>query len=279
MNTTNTTNLPGASMSDTKNPPFESLAVCVPGLLESRADEVLPLASVGKLLLLAEIARGLEAGELDQDEPLEPRAEDYCGGSGLLAELSSRRWTLQDLVLLTAAVSDNTATNALIRRIGLDRVNARAQELGLRETRLLDKIREPRLPSHPPTFAVGTARELAALATLVAGAEPWARRMLGWLAANTDRGQVAASIPHDPEERAVPDADAPREPGSLWLANKTGTDTGTRADVGIVLPADAPALCYAVIGRCPPGEEHELIRAMRAVGLLIARAAQRPAAP
>jgi beta-lactamase class A len=263
-------------MTKTADPLFETLAVCVPGLIETRADEVLPIASVGKLLLLAEIARGLAAGELDPDEPLAVRDDEYCGGSGLLTALSQRNWTLRDLVLLTASVSDNTATNVLIRRIGLERVNAWAQELGLRETRLLDRIREPRLPEHAPTFAHGTARELAVLATRVAGEEPWARRMLGWLAANTDRGMVAAGIPHDPEDRDVPDVGAARKPGNAaWLANKTGTDAGVRADVGVVRGGDGHQLCYAVIGHCRPGGEYDVVRAMRAIGLVIGRAAGR----
>lgn len=254
---------------------MDALAVCVPGLLEARADDVLPLASVGKLLLLAEIARQIADGKLDPEEKPGVAAEDYSGGSGLLADLSPQRWTLADLVRFTAAVSDNTATNALIRRIGLERINEGAEELGLRRTRILDRIREPRLPQHPPTFARGTARELAALATRVAGPEPWSRTMLSWLAANTDRSMVAAAVPHDPEDRDVPEAadrtDAAGPRGILWLANKTGTDTGTRADVGVV--RGVRDVAYAVIGTCEPDGEYELVRAMRAVGLLIGRAA------
>jgi len=132
-----------------------TLAVSVPGLAEHRSRELLPVASVGKLLLLVETAREVAAGTLDQAEPVDLLAEDHCAGSGLLTELSVRRWTIGDLALLTAAISDNTATNALLRRIGLDRVNAGAAELGLADTRILDQVREPRRPEHAPTFAVG----------------------------------------------------------------------------------------------------------------------------
>jgi beta-lactamase class A len=257
------------------------LAVAVPGLIETDADEVLPLASVGKLVLLAEIARALADGRIDPREELTVDPEDYCGGSGLLTALSPRRWTILDLVRLTASVSDNTATNALIRRIGLDHVNDGAQELGLVRTRVLDRIREPRLLSHPPTFALGTAGELAALAARLAGPEPWARTMLGWLALNTDRSMVAATIPHNPEERDLSERDAHADdrreardaPGVrhvhrvLRVGNKTGTDTGIRADVGVV--RGDRMLCYAAVGACAPGEEHKLVSGMRAVGVLI----------
>ncbi|WP_042382207.1 serine hydrolase [Streptacidiphilus melanogenes] len=241
-----------------------TVAVSAHRELDHRSDEPLPLASVGKLLLLAEAAHGLTAGTLDADAPVALREDDYCGGSGLLARLTPRSWTVPDLARLTAAVSDNTATNALIRVLGLDRVNERAALLGLERTRLLDRIREPRLPEHPPTFAVGTARELLGLAERVAGEEPWARTMLGWMAACTDRTMVPALIPHDPEDHTV----RPVGGDGLWVANKTGTDVGTRCDVGVV--RGARQICYAVLTSCPPGGEFAMLQAMRSVGARIA---------
>jgi beta-lactamase class A len=240
-----------------------TLAYAVPGWGERSADKVLPLASVGKLLLLASVAQGFVSGELDPDEPLKLEDEDYSAGSGLLRNLSARRWTLADLARLTAAVSDNTATNALLRRIGLHRVSTDAAALGLKQTRILDRIREPRLPQHPPTFAVGTARELAALAGAIADDQGWGPLLLEWMAGCLDRGMVPAAIPHDPEDSAL--REVPTAP--LWVANKTGTDTGTRCDVGIV--RGARQVCYAVLTRCGPGEEFAMVRGMREVGAVV----------
>jgi beta-lactamase class A len=237
-----------------------TLAFAVPGWGEHRADEVLPVASVGKLLLLATVARGFTGGELDPEEPWALLEHDYCSGSGLLLRLSARRWTLGDLARLTAAVSDNTATNALLRRVGLDRVSEEAARLGLDRTRILDRIREPRLPEHPPTFAVGTARELAALAEAVAR-DPL---MLAWMASCTDRSMVPAAIPHDPEDSSVREVPF----SGLWVANKTGTDVGTRCDVGVV--RGARQVCYAVLTRCEPGREFEMVQAMRDIGAQVA---------
>ncbi|MFL6116938.1 MAG: serine hydrolase [Catenulispora sp.] len=233
------------------------LAFSIPGEAEHRADEVFPLASAGKLLLLMTVARGFTQGDLDPEEPLLLQEDDYCAGSGLLIKLSPRRWTLSDLARLTAAVSDNTATNALLRRVGLDRVAADAAALGLVHTRILDRIREPRLPGHPPTFAVGTARELADLVAQ----DP---QVLEWMASCTDRGMVAAAIPHDPEDSAVREVPV----SGLWVANKTGTDVGVRCDVGVV--RGARQVRYAVLTRCPPGREFEMVQAMRVIGTRIA---------
>lgn len=244
-----------------------TLAVCVPGTLGVNEDVVLPLASTGKVLLLAALARDVAAGAVDPDERLALLDEDYAGGSGLLTGLSARDWTLGDLALLTASVSDNTATNALLRRLGLARVDAAAAALGLARTRVHDLIREPRLPVHPPAFATGTARELAGLMRSVAhGSEPWQRLLIGWMAHNTDRALVPALLPHEPEDRDLPEA-LPYAAG-VWVANKTGTDAGTRADVGVIVAARREG--YAVLAHGRAGEEHALVRAIRLAGLVIA---------
>lgn len=247
-----------------------TLTALIPGVAEHRADLPLALASVGKLLLLTEVARSFANGTLNPDEPLELLPEDYCEGSGLLTKLSPRTWTLQDLARLTASISDNTATNALLRRLGLDRINHGTEQLGLHNTRILDKIREPRRPTHPPTFAIGTARELAVLATMAGGPEPWAALLLGWMASCTDRTMVPALIPHDPEDDAVRETgELPL--GHLWVANKTGTDAGTRCDVGIV--RGSRQVVYAVLTACEPGREFEMIQAMRCFGRVVGAAA------
>jgi beta-lactamase class A len=250
-----------------------TIAVAVPGLVEHRADLVLPLASVGKLLLLVETARQIAAGTREAVEPVDLLDEDYCGGSGLLRGLTARRWTIGDLALLAASVSDNTATNALLRVVGLDQVNDGAAELGLAQTRILDQVREPRTPEHAPTFAVGTARELAGLAGRIGAPasdeRQWAGLVLGWLAANTDRGMVPALIPHDPEDDRLP-AESPLPAGTpvSWVANKTGTDAGIRSDVGVVV-GTWRRVGYAVLTTCEPGQEFTMLQAIRRVGSLV----------
>lgn len=249
-----------------------TVAVSVPGLISLHEDVELILASTGKLLLLAAVARGITAGKLDPAEIVEVREEDRCGGSGLLGALSGRRWTVGDLAVLIASVSDNTATNALLRRLGLDRVAEDAAALGFARTRILDRIREPRLPAHPPAFAVGTAGELARFAAGLDGRREWTRLMLDWMAHNTDRSLVPALLPHEPEDREVP-ASVP--PGRVWVANKTGTDAGVRADVGVMI-GSGRRIGYAVLANGPCGDEHALVESVRQAGLAIGHLAGLP---
>ncbi|HEY3685064.1 MAG TPA: serine hydrolase [Streptosporangiaceae bacterium] len=240
----------------------------------------LSLASVSKLLVLAEAARRVDAGELDPAEPVIVVADDLVNGTGLLRRLTARTWPVADLAWLTSSVSDNTATNALLRRLGRDAVNAYASALGLTATRLLDRIRDTRTPTDPPALAIGTAADLAHLTSLIgtrallpAAPSPAgdltpgaARQVVEWLRANTDHHLVPALLLHDPYAPGLPE-DAPA--GTVWIAAKTGIDTGVRAEAGIMVAARAVG--YAVLTTGEPGVEPGLVAAIRETGLAIAR--------
>ncbi|MFE6056380.1 serine hydrolase [Kitasatospora sp. NPDC056446] len=260
---------------------------------------VLPVASASKLLLLAEVARRLDggalaaaapdggtpaagalvAGALAADRPVEILAEDVTGGTGLLGRLGRPGWTVEDLAWLTAAVSDNTATNALLRLVGLPATARLARDLGLERLTLHDRVRDERGPGVPPVFATGTARDLARLVALAARgtmASPAASaRLLGWMRANTDHGLVPALIDHDPYAPGFPEP----LPGRLLVASKTGTDTGVRADAGLLVGARRVA--YAVVAHWDtalgPSTERAAVHAIRDVGRALAAWAQRPA--
>ncbi|MET8703750.1 serine hydrolase [Kitasatospora sp. NPDC004723] len=259
---------------------------------------VLPVASASKLLLLAEVARRLDTGELRADAVVPIEAEDVAGGTGLLRRLARGRasgraadgggagsadgagacgWTVEDLAWLTASVSDNTATNALLRTVGLPATERLARELGLERLTLHDRVRDVRGPGVPPVFATGTARDLARLVALAVRGElvtPGASaRLLEWMRSNTDHGLVPALVQHDPYAECFPDS----LPGGLLVANKTGTDTGVRADAGVLIGTRRVA--YAVIAHWDvalgPSTERAAVHAIREVGRALAAGAQR----
>ncbi|MEO3978262.1 serine hydrolase [Streptomyces sp. CAU 1734] len=238
-------------------------------------DTVLPVASAAKLLLLAEVARRLDTGELAPEQPVAVLTGDRAGGTGLLDRLSRPGWTVEDLCRLTAAVSDNTATNALLRLVGRESTARLAERLGLTRLTLHDRVRDHRGPGVPPVFATGTARDLALLtAHAVRGTmtSPAASaRLLDWMRGNTDHGLVPANISHDPYAPGFP---APL-PGTLLVANKTGTDPGVRADAGVVV--GARRLAYAVIAHWDtalgPSTERAAVHAIRDIGRTLASCA------
>ncbi|BAS28850.1 serine hydrolase [Limnochorda pilosa] len=112
--------------------------------LSFRAAETFPAASVIKLPILVEAFRQAEEGRLDLARRVPLRTEDQVGGSGVLKELEpGLEPTLRDLLTLMIVVSDNTATNMVMERVGIEAVNASAQAWGLRQTYLAGPLLAP----------------------------------------------------------------------------------------------------------------------------------------
>lgn len=117
------------------------VVVQVPGgnepVVALNADDVFPSASVIKLPILWTFFRAVDRGELDPAERLMLAPEATVEGTGVLRFLDAGlRPTLLDLATLMIVVSDNTATNLLIDRLGIQRINADLAELGLATTAL-----------------------------------------------------------------------------------------------------------------------------------------------
>jgi beta-lactamase class A len=203
---------------------------------------VMPTASIGKVLLLVEVAAKLHDADFGIYTILDRAAADAAGDSGVWQHLQAPSLPVADLAALVGATSDNLATNVLIRAVGLDAVRVRTESLGLTQTALLDLVRDHRGPDDAPQLSVGSAKELTWLFTALARGEVVDRetseRVLGWLSLNTDLSMVASAFGLDP--LAHRDGDH-----GLLLVNKTGTDAGVRNEVG-VLRGPRAGVVYAV---------------------------------
>jgi beta-lactamase class A/uncharacterized membrane protein YphA (DoxX/SURF4 family) len=103
-----------------------------------RADEPMNTLSVIKIPIMVLAYRDAEAGKLDLDARYTLRPEDRRRGSGLLQTFApGLSPTYRDLVTQMIVTSDNSATDLLIARLGLDRVNSLLEEAGFKDTRLL----------------------------------------------------------------------------------------------------------------------------------------------
>ncbi len=99
------------------------------------ADDSVVTASVFKIPILLELALQAEAGEVDLKERVRVTPKDRTlGPTGLSVMLDEVDLSLRDLALLMMSISDNTATDVIMERVGLDRVNAMVESLGLKET-------------------------------------------------------------------------------------------------------------------------------------------------
>ena len=95
----------------------------------------MPAASTVKVLISAAMWCAVEEGALDAGRRLTAGEAPAPGGGGLLESFDrGTELTLADLDILMLAVSDNAATNALMDVVGLDRVNALGERLGLVRT-------------------------------------------------------------------------------------------------------------------------------------------------
>lgn len=206
-------------------------------------------ASVGKILLLIEVAIRLADGRLKPQQLLARTADDTIADSGLLQHLYSEALPAADLAALVGAMSDNLATNILLRQVGIPSVMERARTLDLQHTALHDRVRENRRPSDPPTLSTGTAAELAGLLARLHRGEVRSRvvsrQVLSWLALNADTSMTAGAFGLDPLAHVEPDR-------GMTLAHKTGSDTGIRCDVGVVT-GPTLSVAYGVLAEFSDG--------------------------
>lgn len=102
-----------------------------------RPDVVFEAASLIKLGVLVELMAQVDAGRVSFDERLTLRADDRTGGSGEVRAMAlGTRLRVGDLAHRMITRSDNTATDMLVRRLGMAAIDARLQCLGLRQTHL-----------------------------------------------------------------------------------------------------------------------------------------------
>ena len=119
------------------------------------ADDTFALASVLKIPVLVEAFRQLDAGRFTLDDRWELTVAEKNLGSGVLTHFDDGLTpTVRDLLTLMIIISDNTATDMVIHRLGLDAINATLRELGLHHTFVpltIREIFESILPSADPT--------------------------------------------------------------------------------------------------------------------------------
>jgi beta-lactamase class A len=194
-----------------------------------RERETFPQASSIKIAVLYEVFKQAEEGRLSLDEfiPLEDGRK--VGGSGVLLHLGRPRLSLsvRDLAVLMIVLSDNTATNLLIDKVGMDAVNARLDRLGLRRTRLRRKMMDLQAAAEGRENVSTPFEMLTLLERIWKGgglAEPFRQGLLDILA-----------LPKD-----LPGPLRDGVPGDVPVAEKPGELEAVRCDSGLVLLPGRP---------------------------------------
>lgn len=201
-------------------------------VLAVNADTIFPQASSIKVAVLIELLRQSQAGALKLDERVEIHKSQFAGGSGVLQGFAdgASSISLHDLAVLMIVLSDNTATNILIDRVGMAKVNDTLAGLRLSQTRLerrmidLDAERQGR-------ENLSTPREMTMLYDL----------LFHGRALDEKYTALALEILKIPKDPATPLAHG--LPPGVLAADKHGELRGVRCDSGIVLLDGRP---YAI---------------------------------
>jgi len=200
------------------------------------ADDVFAQASTIKIAVLAELYRqdqGAAAGQKGArlEDTYVVRQEDLVADSDIMLGLTPGKTTLtnRDLATMMVAVSDNSAANVLIDRVGMDNVNTMLRSLGLKQTALRRKMMDVKAASEGREN-VSTPREMMFLLAAI-----YQDKLLD--KAHTDAYfKMLATHKDDYAARALPD--------DVIAATKPGSLEAVRNSCGVIFAPNRPfVLC------------------------------------
>lgn len=121
-------------------------------------DKVYSSASTIKVPILAEGLKQADKGIINLDEKTTVSSSDITAGGGIIRQLSANQvLSIRDLMYLMIILSDNTATNMVIDRVGMNAVNQACKEMGCEDTKLQRKM----LESVEPKDNLTTAKDMS----------------------------------------------------------------------------------------------------------------------
>jgi beta-lactamase class A len=190
-------------------------------------DDVFPQASSIKICVLAELYRQAQQGKLKLTDLYTVNAADLVPDSDIMNGLTPgvTRITLRDLATMMVAVSDNSATNVLIDRVGMENVNAFLSAQGLHDTRLRRKMMDLKAAAEGREN-VSTPNEMSKLLQALYRGEILNKGM------TDDFFKVLSTHKESFIPRSLPE--------DLKVANKPGELEGVRNDSGVIFVDKRP---------------------------------------
>jgi beta-lactamase class A len=190
-----------------------------PGEVALDADVPVVAASTFKVVVALELFRRTAAGELDGAERVRLGPDGRTlGPTGFSVFSDEVEVSLRDLAASMLTVSDNAATDVLIGRLGLDRINALTRSLGLAETVIVSDLR---------SMTDGLAQDVGFASWAELAATDWSE---------VDPETVAATLVRMRSARAV----------DPTQASRTTPREATRLLCGIWRDEAGPAACAQV---------------------------------
>jgi beta-lactamase class A len=208
-------------------------------------NEVFAQASTIKITVLANLYLQAQQGRLKLTDLYTVESSDLVPDSDIMGGLTPgvTRLTLRDLATMMVAVSDNSATNVLIDRLGMENVNAMLDSLGLEHIRLRRKMMDLEAAKQGREN-ISTPREMMMLLEAIYRGK----------ALNQESTAAFFKVLSTHKDSWIP-----RDlPADVKVANKPGSLEGVRNDSGIVFVERRPyVICVmtAFLGNEPDGEE------------------------
>jgi beta-lactamase class A len=194
-------------------------------------DEIMAQASSIKIAVLANLYLQAQQGKLKLNDEYVVRKEDLVDGSDIMLGLTPgvTRLTLRDLATMMVAVSDNSATNVLIGRVGMENVNAMLDGLGLHATRLRRQMMDLKAASEGREN-VSTPREMMTLLETIYRGKLLNKEMTAGFIKMLSTHKESSLLQGLPDDAVA--------------ANKPGELEAVRNDSGIILVKNRPyVLC------------------------------------
>jgi beta-lactamase class A len=202
-------------------------------VFQQNQNNLFATASSIKVAILAELYRQEQqseagvGGKAKLSDMYTVDAHDLVDGSAIMSGLTPgvTRVTNRDLATFMVAVSDNSATNVLIDRVGMQNVNALLDSLGLHQTRLQRKMMDVKA-AQEGRENIATPGEMMTLMTAL-----YQNKVL-----NKKLTEDFFKVLGTPKA-----SDIPRYiPEDVVCANKPGELEGVRNDLGIVFVPNRP---------------------------------------
>ena len=153
-------------------------------------------ASMIKVFVLAKVMQDAKDGKLSLDELITITADNIVGGAGSIAgEGANARVPLRKAAELMIIESDNTATNILIDRVGMDNINQYLQANGYTDT-----IVNHKMMLQKGNTNLSSAADLGKLFTRIYNHscvdEYYDQLMISYLLKQQDRDCFPAALPY-----------------------------------------------------------------------------------
>lgn len=202
---------------------------------EHRTDVKVPSASVIKVPILMSLMEKVKANQISLSKVHRLTNAEKAGGSGVLMNTSEgKKLTIRELAQEMIRTSDNTATNILIREIGMEKINQNLLKWGTTKTRLNRVMMD--------TDAVKQGRENY---INVLEINALLRMIYNNKVANPILCEEMIAILKNCEDTTTIPSQLPKD---LAIAHKTGTLAYVRGDAAIVFTAQPFVISIFVAG-------------------------------